>query len=171
MEIPALLYGGDFDAANRLHARFERYRTNFRDRRHGVVIGHGHRGDTCGRRALDQLPRRAATIRCGGMEMKVNHLSSMLGVTQWISNYHRAPRAATDPRCARAASPSLALEKRAVLANEQVEMLALLVCEFQEDLLAFGILEALAVFLEEAVRAALAADADHEGLLVVDPAL
>ena len=47
-------------------------------------------------------------------------------------------------------------------------MLALLVREFEEDALAFRFLEPLAVLLEEAVRAALAADADHQRLLVVD---
>ena len=49
-------------------------------------------------------------------------------------------------------------------------MLALLVGELEEDLLAFGVLEALAVLLEEAMRAALAADADHQRLLIVDAA-
>ena len=49
-------------------------------------------------------------------------------------------------------------------------MLALLVGELEEDLLALGVLEPLAVLLEEAVRAALAADADHQRLLIVDAA-
>ena len=61
----------------------------------------------------------------------------------------------------------LALDERAVLADQQLHVLALLVCEFQEDLFALGVLEALAVLLEEPVRPALAADADPERLLVV----
>src|ERR1700704_3368406 len=65
---------------------------------------------------------------------------------------------------------SLALDQRAVLADEQVEMLALLVGELEKDLLAFGVFESLAVLLEEAVRIAFAADADQQGLLIVDPA-
>ena len=70
----------------------------------------------------------------------------------------------------RLAAATLALDQRAVLADEQVEMLALLVGKLEEDLLAFRVLEALAVFLEEAMRAALAADADHQRLLIVDAA-
>src|SRR2546429_8954105 len=49
-------------------------------------------------------------------------------------------------------------------------MLALLVGELEKDLLAFGVFEALAVLLEEAVRIALAADADEQRLLIVDAA-
>ena len=45
----------------------------------------------------------------------------------------------------------------------------LLVCKLEEDPLAFGILEPFTVPLEELVRSALAADANHERLLVVDP--
>src|SRR5258706_16328715 len=63
---------------------------------------------------------------------------------------------------------SLPLDERAVLAHEQVEMLALLVGELEKDLLAFGVFESLAVFLEEAMRVAFAADADQQGLLIVD---
>ena len=65
---------------------------------------------------------------------------------------------------------ALALDERAVLADEQVEMLALLVGELEEDLLALRILESLAVLLEEPVRAALATDADEQRLLIVDAA-
>ena len=74
------------------------------------------------------------------------------------------------PACGARAAPAAALplHERAVLANQQFEVLALLVGELQEDALAFGVLEALAVSLEEAVRAALAADADHQRLPVVD---
>ena len=50
-------------------------------------------------------------------------------------------------------------------------MLALLVGELEEDALAFGLLEALAVALEEVVRPALAADADEQRLPVVDALL
>ena len=47
-------------------------------------------------------------------------------------------------------------------------MLLLLVGKLHEDLLAFGVFEALAVLLEEAMRAALALDADEQRLLIVD---
>src|SRR5262245_15835048 len=68
------------------------------------------------------------------------------------------------------AAAALPLHERAVLTHQQVEMGALLVREFQEDLLALRVLEALAVLLEEPVRVPLAADADQEGLLIVDAA-
>ena len=45
-------------------------------------------------------------------------------------------------------------------------MLALFFGEFQENALALGILEALAVSLEEAMRPALAADADAVRLVI-----
>src|SRR5262245_38703817 len=76
---------------------------------------------------------------------------------------HRRPGGARRGRPA----VGLPLDERAVLADEQLEVLPLLVGELEEDLLALGILEPLAVALEELVRAALAADANHERLLVV----
>src|ERR1700724_3574168 len=66
------------------------------------------------------------------------------------------------------ASGAHPLPQRAVLADEKVEVRALLVGEFQEDLLALGVLEPLAVPLEELVRPALAFDADEQRLPVVD---
>ena len=60
----------------------------------------------------------------------------------------------------------LPCDQAAVFANQQIEMLALLVGELEEDALAFRLLEALAVRLEEAVRSALAADADEQRLAV-----
>src|SRR6185369_9831080 len=68
---------------------------------------------------------------------------------------------------ARAALTPLALHERAVFADEQLEMFAFFVGELEEDRLAFRLLELLAVLLEEAVRAALALDADQERLLIV----
>ena len=63
---------------------------------------------------------------------------------------------------------ALAPRQRAVLANQHLEMVALFLGELEEDLLAFGVLEALAVALEEAMRAALAANADLVRLEIVD---
>src|SRR5207344_1104038 len=70
----------------------------------------------------------------------------------------------------RLAAATLPLDQRAVLPDEQVEMLALLVGKLEEDLLALRILEALAVLLEEPVGVALATDADEQRLLIVDAA-
>src|SRR5205085_10156746 len=64
--------------------------------------------------------------------------------------------------------PALTLLQRAVLAEQQIEVNPLLLGEFQEHLLALGVLEPLAVFLEELVRAALAFDPDEQRLLIVD---
>ena len=65
-------------------------------------------------------------------------------------------------------SRPLAVGQGAVFADQQVEMLALFGRELEEDLLALRVFEALAVALEEIVRAALALDADEQRLLVVD---
>src|SRR6266545_4885336 len=70
----------------------------------------------------------------------------------------------------RFSAATLPLDQRAVLPDEQVEVLALLVRKLEKDLLALRILEALAVLLEEPVRVALAADADEQRLLIVDTA-
>src|SRR5262245_58624370 len=74
-------------------------------------------------------------------------------------------------RGARHLHAALALAQRLVLADQEIEVLAFFVGELEEDLLAFRILEAFAVALEELVRAAFAADADEQRLLIVDAAL
>ena len=66
----------------------------------------------------------------------------------------------------RRGAPALARDQAPVLANQQLEVVALLVGELEEDALAFRFLEPLAVPLEELVRAALAADADEQGLAI-----
>src|SRR5260370_31662857 len=84
----------------------------------------------------------------------------------WCACEDRSPGGG--PAARRPARSPLALAQRPVLAQKQVEERALLVCELEEDLLAFRVLEALAIAFEEFVRAALAADADAERLLIVD---
>src|SRR5258705_692536 len=64
----------------------------------------------------------------------------------------------------------LPLHERTVFAHQQVEVGAFLVGELEEDLLTLRVIEALAVLLEEAMRVSLAADADEQGLLIVDAA-
>src|SRR5262249_48936172 len=91
-----------------------------------------------------------------------------------VTNGRRRPLYADADRSRRSAAavwPGAAARaggQRSVLADQQVEMVALLVGELEEDALAFGLLEPLAVPLEEAVRTALAADADQQRALVVD---
>ena len=60
------------------------------------------------------------------------------------------------------------LAQRPIFGDQQVAVGAFFVGELEKDLLAFGILEALAVLLEELVRVALAPDADEQRLQVVD---
>src|SRR5262245_38508663 len=61
----------------------------------------------------------------------------------------------------------LSIAERFVFADQEVAVRAFFLGEFEEDLLALGILETLAVALEELVRAALALDADEQRLFVV----
>ena len=63
---------------------------------------------------------------------------------------------------------TLAFDESLVFANQQIEVRTFLVGKLQKDLFALGVLESFAVLLEEAMRAALASDADHERLLIVD---
>ena len=104
-----------------------------------------------GRRA----PWATAAVGRGRVEVEIDH-----------DALARAAAALARP-CVRRRAP-LALDERPVLADEQVEVLALLVGELEEDPLAFGVLEPLAVALEEPVRAALAPDADQQRLPIVD---
>ena len=118
-----------------------------------VVIGDAQHRDAGRGRARDELGRRAAAVGGGRVGVKIDH--------------RRATPAARAVRRAGAAA-ALPLAQRAVLADQQVEVRALFVGELEEDLLAFGVLEPLAVALEELVRAALALDADEQRLLIVD---
>src|SRR5688572_548176 len=59
------------------------------------------------------------------------------------------------------------LDQRAILAQQQLEVLALFFGELEEHLLALRVFEPLAIALEEPVRPALAADADAVGLEIV----
>src|SRR5262245_39118281 len=68
----------------------------------------------------------------------------------------------------RAPAPFLSLDERPVFTNEEIQVGALFVGELEKDPLAFGVLETFAVSLEELVRPALAADANHQRLAVVD---
>src|SRR4029453_15737456 len=62
---------------------------------------------------------------------------------------------------------ALTIEERAILADQQLEVLAFFGGELEEDLFAFGILEAIAVALEKPVRRPPAADPDHQRLSIV----
>src|SRR6476661_481404 len=72
-------------------------------------------------------------------------------------------------RAARGPAAPLALDQRTIFADEELEVRAFFVGELQEDLLALGVFELVAVSLEEAMRAALALDPEHKGLAVVHP--
>src|SRR5437868_3469354 len=61
--------------------------------------------------------------------------------------------------------------QRAIFVDQEIAVVALFLGELEEDLLALGVLEPLAVLLEELVRVALALDADEQRLQVVDARL
>ena len=121
---------------------------------------------------LDELERSAAAVGRGRVEVEIDHPTegAAARLARKLTARPARGRAAERRRARPAAGAALALDERAVLANQQIEVVALLVGELEEDLLALGVLEPLAVLLEEAVRAALAADADHQRLLIVDAA-
>src|SRR5262245_26997370 len=110
-----------------------------------------------------RLPARRVQAECIGRR------------TRWCEGEDRlgSPRAHAcggRRRAGAAAGAALPLDECAVLANQQIEMIALLVGKLEKDLLAFGVFEPFAVLLEEAMRATLAADPDHQRLLIVDAA-
>ena len=81
------------------------------------------------------------------MEVEIDHRDRSRRVRRW-----RAAGLALGlaPRfCSCVDEHALAFDEQAVLADEQVEVRPLLVGELEEDLLAFGVLEPLAVALEE----------------------
>ena len=146
-------HGRDFDAGDEHDAgRRAGGRRGFAAA-HGVVIGDGHHGDAGRCRARDELRWRAPAVGRGGVSVKVDQL-----------------RRLARPGHAAHAAPALTLAERTVLTDQEIEMSPFLVGKLQEDLLAFGVLEPLAVALEELVRAALALDADQQRLGVVHAA-
>ena len=106
-----------------------------------------------GRRgARHEFRRRAAAVGRGRVGVEIDQ--------------RRDARAAAPlaPACARPSRSRSARYSR----DQQIAVRALFLGELEEDLLAFGVLEALAVPLEELVRVALAADADEQRLQIVD---
>src|SRR5436189_3627581 len=96
-----------------------------------------------------------------------SHSPSEAVVCRWRSITLGVGAAARLDRLCRPAPP-FAVDEALVFADEELEVLLLLVGKFHEDLLAFRVLKPLAVLLEEAMRAALAFDADQQRLLIVD---
>ena len=90
------------------------------------------------------------------MEVKIDHESA--------AGWRRGRRFGATT----AAAAPLALDEQPVFANQQLEMRALLVGKLEKDFLAFRILEFVAVTFEEAMGSALALDANHQRLTIVD---
>src|SRR6266516_98082 len=88
--------------------------------------------------------------------------------TRWCGCGDRSPGGGPARAGSAAARAQLTIAQRTVLAQEQLEVRALLVRELEKHLLPLRVLETLAVALEELVRAALTADADEQRLLIVD---
>ena len=72
VHVSSLVYRSDFDTGDEAHADVTREGSNLRHRRHGVVVRHAHRPDTGAPRHVDELGRLAHTIRCRGVQVKVN---------------------------------------------------------------------------------------------------
>ena len=92
--------------------------------------------------AAHQLRRAAPAVGGGRVQVQVDHV---VGRGLAAAPPAAVPASATWPVGAGQAPR----DERAVLANQQLEVLALLVGELEEDLLALGVLEPLAVALEE----------------------
>ena len=99
--------------------------------------------------------------------MRVTNLRDGRGSSRGGARVWRARGPAGGPTGRLPHTSALPLHEITVFPDEQVEMVALLGRELEEDLLALGVLEALAVALEELVRVALAADADEQRAQVV----
>ena len=153
MDVARRFDSGDFDPGNEPKTVPVGGGLRFRHAGGGVVIRDADDGQAEARSARDERGRRQPAIRGGRVQVKIDHGS------------HGRLRARPAPRAAAAALP---FDKRSVLADQQLEVCPLFVGELEEDLLALRVLEALAVALEEPVRAALAPDADHQRLQIVD---
>ena len=151
--VTVVAHGSDFDAGDERDAGRRACGRRGLASAHGVVIGDGHHGDAGRCRARDELGWRTTAVGRGCVGVKVDQRADL-----------RCPGRAAH------AAPALTLAERAVLTDQEIEMSAFLVGKLQEDLLAFGVLEPLAVALEELVRAALALDADQQRLGVVHAA-
>ena len=141
----------DLDAGHQLDPSRRGRRRRGLTAGHRVVVGDAQHGDAGRRRARDELRRRAPAVRRGGVGVEIDQRGALTDAT--FFGLRRAPRRSRSARY----SP-----------NQQIEVRALFVGELEEDALAFGVLEALAVPLEELVRPALALDADEQRLLIVD---
>jgi hypothetical protein len=169
VHVASVIDSGNFDAGNHVDVPASGGYSRLDDGSSRIVVGDRHAGHAGGARAIDQFRRGTAAIGRGGVQVKIDHPALTPGVPRGRpSPRGRAMRAGRTVARRRLAAASLALDERAVFAHEQIEMVAFLVRELEEDLLAFGVLEPLAVFLEEAMRVAFAADADEQRLLVVD---
>ena len=158
MDVGLVADGGDLDAGDELDAGAGARGGDRLAGRDRVVIGDAQHRDAGRRGARDELVRRAAAVGRRGVGVKIDHGRRGLRRATWHGRVGRRGRRA---------GAGLAGQERPVFADQQIEMGALLVGELQEDLLALGIFEPLAVALEELVRSALALDADEQRLLVV----
>ena len=131
----------------------------FVQRRDGVVIGHAHRADAGAPGHVDEHSRLAEPVGRGRMKVEIDDADS---------HASGVGAAGARGRPAAVAGAPFRLTRLLYSRISSSRCCFLFLGELHEDLLAFGVLEPLAVLLEEAVRAALAADADQQRLLVVD---
>src|SRR4029453_4859714 len=134
-----------------------------------VVIGDAEDANTGHPRALNELVARQSAVRGVGVRVEIDQ---RVATRRRPSARGRPPSAPSRRRLRRrsAGCAALPLQQRLVLADQELEVRTLLLGELEEDLLSLGVLELLAVALEEPVGAAFAANADEIRLLIVDAA-
>ena len=138
VNVAAVFDGGDLDPGDQAQAKPLARESPVGNARRRVVIRDGDRPQTGACRLGSERLRRQTTVRRRRVEMQIDHGSGG-GLLAWLSA--RLP----------AAAAALPLDERAVLADEELEVGAFLRRELEKDLLAFRILEPLAVALEELV--------------------
>lgn len=153
VNIASVLDRRDLDAAHGFDGAGTGQTTNIRGGQRGVVIGDRHHDKTSRGRTIDEFRRRQTTVGNSCVKVEIDQLTAGGGAVEG--------RSALCP-------PPLTFHEGTVFTNEQVEMLAFLIRELEEYLLALGVLEPFSVLLEELMGPALAANTNHERLLIID---
>ena len=165
MHVAAVGHGRDFDAGHELDAGRRARRAGGGEAAGRVVVGDAQHGHARFHGAPDELCRRRASVGRSRVGVEIDQRVRAEASRRLAGG--RSKRFAVRAANAACREP---LAQGAVLADQQIEMNFFLVGKFQEDLLAFRVLEPFAVALEELVRPPLALDPDEQRLLIVDAA-
>ena len=82
MDVTAVVHGRDLDAWNEGDPRCCRRGLDFRQGRHGVVVGHAHGPDAGAPGEIDKDSRLAEAIRRGCMKMEIDDVRSRHAVSR-----------------------------------------------------------------------------------------